>query len=336
MNNTVETIRFILSDVRPQLMKKQNVVATGIGFKSVQGKSTQDLSIICSVDVKVAKEKLSSQQIIPTSFQGIPTDINPTGLLRAFQSPTQRFRPAPGGVSIGHFQITAGTLGCLVRKNGEVYILSNNHVLANSNGASPGDAIIQPGSYDGGQNPQDKIATLSEFIPIVFEGEGGDTSKCRIAGSVASFFNLFARLFGSKTRLQQTRILQTENKVDCAIGKPVDENDVLNEILGIGQITGVQDAELGMAIKKSGRTTGFTTGSIQQIDVTSQVSYGTNKIAVFTDQLMAGAMSQGGDSGSAILNNDNKLVGLLFAGSDTTTIINRIGNVFSALGVELP
>ena len=90
-----------------------------------------------------------------------------------------------------------------------------------------------------------------------------------------------------------------------------------------------------MAIKKSGRTTGLTNGTIEQIDVTAQVSYGTNRTAIFTNQLLAGAMSQGGDSGSAVLNDNNNLVGLLFAGSDTTTIMNRIENVFSALGVTL-
>ncbi len=58
-------------------------------------------------------------------------------------------------------------------------------------------------------------------------------------------------------------------------------------------------------------------------------------MALFTDQLMAGAMSQGGDSGSAVLDNNNNLVGLLFAGSDTSTIINRIENVFSSLGLGL-
>ena len=58
-------------------------------------------------------------------------------------------------------------------------------------------------------------------------------------------------------------------------------------------------------------------------------------MAVFTDQLLAGAMSQGGDSGSAVLDDNNRLTGLLFAGSDTTTIINRIENVFSALGISL-
>jgi hypothetical protein len=91
-----------------------------------------------------------------------------------------------------------------------------------------------------------------------------------------------------------------------------------------------------MSLKKSGRTTGLTTGSIQQIDVTATVSYGSNKSATFVDQLMAGAMSQGGDSGSAVLNDQNQIVGLLFAGSTNTTIINRIQNVFQALQVTLP
>jgi hypothetical protein len=89
-----------------------------------------------------------------------------------------------------------------------------------------------------------------------------------------------------------------------------------------------------MAIKKSGRTTALTTGEVQQVNVTSTVQYGENKTAIFTDQLLAGAMSQGGDSGSAVLDSNNRLIGLLFAGSENTTIINRIENVFSALGVS--
>ena len=90
-----------------------------------------------------------------------------------------------------------------------------------------------------------------------------------------------------------------------------------------------------MSIKKYGRTTEFTTGSIQQIDVTVDVSYGAGLVARFTDQLLAGPMSQGGDSGSAILNDSNQLVGLLYAGSSNSTILNRIENVFAALNLTL-
>jgi hypothetical protein len=71
--------------------------------------------------------------------------------------------------------------------------------------------------------------------------------------------------------------------------------------------------------------------------VTAQVSYGSNQVATFVDQLLAGgSMSQGGDSGSAVLSTNNRLIGLLFAGSTSTTIINRIQNVFQALQVTLP
>jgi hypothetical protein len=337
MNSSLEEIRAQLEKSRHDLLKLQNVVATGIGYKTVAGKVTSELSIICSVEVKKAKNKINSSDLVPPFINNIPTDVNPVGILRALQAPTGRFRPAPGGVSTGHFQITAGTLGCLVKKNNTVYILSNNHVLANSNEASAGDAILQPGPYDGGQNPADQIAVLSEFIPIHFIGdENGGLPSCGIAKSVTNILNAMASLAGSTTRLRQYRIQQqTENTVDCAIARVLNPEEVSNEILNIGKIAGLQEGELGMAVKKSGRTTGLTNGTIDQIDVSAQVSYGTNKTALFTNQLLAGAMSQGGDSGSVVLSENNNIVGLLFAGSDTTTIINRMKIVFDSLGVTL-
>ncbi len=109
---------------------------------------------------------------------------------------------------------------------------------------------------------------------------------------------------------------------------------MVDEILKIGPVKGVGIAELGDAVKKSGRTTEFTTGQILQVDVTVDVDYGSGRTARFVDQLLSGPMSQGGDSGSAVLNDDDRLVGLLFAGSDNTTIMNRISHVFTALGVN--
>ncbi len=333
MAQSLDDIRKTLPQVRKELMRKPNVVATGVGYKLSEGKQTKDLSIICSVETKKAKSALTTQELIPASIQNIPTDVYPSGIIHAQQDPTGRFRPAPGGVSIGHYLITAGTLGCLVKKNGTVYILSNNHVLANSNDASIGDAILQPGPYDGGTVANDHIANLSQFITIQFQG---DSSTCPIGQTAGGVLNIFAALSGSRTRLEARRIQAAENLVDCAIAEPLNPADVKNEILNIGTVTETAEGTLGMGIKKSGRTTGLTTGTILQIDVTATVSYGSNKSATFVDQLMAGAMSQGGDSGSAVVSDDGKLVGLLFAGSNTTTIINRIQNVFQALQVTLP
>lgn len=334
MKIDIRSMRNILKENRPQLRSRANVVATGIGYKIVKGKKTSDLCIICSVKKKLPLSMLSAKDIIPLEISGAPVDVLETGVIRAFLGRTDRWRPAPGGVSIGHQNITAGTLGCLAKKNGQTFILSNNHVLANSNDASPGDAILQPGPYDGGKFPDDYMAKLHEFVPIVFltpEPPDG----CGIARGVASILNGIAKILGSKTRMRTIVMQEEENLVDAAIALPISAEDVSPEILEIGTIQGLADGELGMAIKKSGRTTAVTTGEILQVDVTVDVEYGSGQIARYADQLMAGAMSQGGDSGSAVLDNNNNLVGLLFAGSDTTTVINRIQNVFSALGLSL-
>lgn len=326
------SVRDSLKQSRKQLLKRANVVATGVGYKVAGGEKTDTLSVICSVSEKLPFNQLRERDRVPERIDGIPTDVVATGPIRALQTRTDRYRPAPGGVSIGHFNITAGTLGCLVKKNGETMILSNNHVLANSNDANLGDAILQPGPHDGGRNPEDRIATLAGFIPINLIETPSD---CQIANGVSGLLNGLARLIGSDTSLRAVRVRATENLVDAAIARPVNSADVSDEILEIGTLNGTANGELGMAIKKSGRTTGLTQGVIEQVDVTVNVQYGAGRIAMFTDQLMAGAMSQGGDSGSAVLDDQNRLVGLLFAGSDNSTIINRIENVFSALDINL-
>ena len=332
MANKLTTIREALKRNRYPLLKCSNVIATGVGYKTTSGQKTTTLSIVCSVTEKVAASQLSSRDKVPTKLEDIPTDVVQTGPIRAQQSTTDRLRPAPGGVSIGHRDITAGTLGCLVRKDGQKFILSNNHVLANSNQAEKGDPILQPGPYDGGTYPADHIADLADFVPINIIGLPSD---CPIATGTASLLNILAKLLGSQVRLLATNQQAPENLVDAAIARPLNPEDVTEEILQVGTIQGTATGELGMAIKKSGRTTGLTTGVIEQVDVSVNVQYGQGQIAMFTDQLMAGAMSQGGDSGSAVLDDNNRLVGLLFAGSDTTTVINRIENVLSALGVSV-
>ncbi|TET98341.1 MAG: hypothetical protein E3J23_07190 [Candidatus Stahlbacteria bacterium] len=335
MNDDLDKIRKVLEDNREQLLTRTNVVAVGIGYKTIKGEETSTLAIICSVVEKLPISQLSTKDMIPSTINDIPTDVIETGVIRAMKSRTDKWRPAPGGVSVGHIDITAGTLGCLVKKNGQTMILSNNHVLANSNDAEVGDPILQPGPHDGGKFPNDHIANLYEFVPIDFTGGDGNGGACPIARGIASLLNGMAKIIGSKARLQVINILIGENLVDAAIANPLNENDVSAEILEIGMITGLIQGKLGMNVKKSGRTTAVTTGRITQVNVTVSVQYGAGRIARFVDQIMTGSMAQGGDSGSALLDNNNNLTGLLFAGSRTNTIFNRIENVFSALRVHL-
>ncbi len=343
MAHDLFTIKEIHKSVCDHLQRRANVVATGVGYKMTGGQKTPSLSIICSVVKKWPVSELSPADKIPERLEGIPTDVIATGRIRALPSRTDRHRPAPGGVSIGHREITAGTLGCLVKRRGEIMILSNNHVMANSNDAETGDAILQPGPADGGRFPQDHIANLEAFIPIAFPGQqppggpppGRPPSGCSTARGAASILNAVAAMVGSDARLAAVTLKTTENRVDAAIARPVNLDVVINSILEIGPPSGTVQGSLGLAIRKSGRTTGFTTGEITQVDVTVNVQYGPGQTARFTDQLLAGPMSQGGDSGSAVLDEQNRLVGLLFAGSENSTVINRIEHVFSALELTL-
>lgn len=313
------------------LFGKPNVITCGVGFKESEGVITGEPCVVVGVTKKLPQAQLTKQDLVPKVLaQNVKSDVVEVGEVRAFQGPQDRWRPAPGGVSIGHYAVTAGTLGCLVSKNAQTYILSNNHVLANSNNAKIGDAILQPGGYDGG-TLADQIATLAEFVPLDF---GDAPPECNIASGAEKLLNAVARAMGSKHRILAFQESPGMNLVDCALALPASPDIVKKDILNIGPPQGVREATLGTAVQKSGRTTGHTTGRIIQIDVTVQVAYGSHT-ATFSDQLMAGAMSAGGDSGSAVLDEEGYVVGLLFAGSETTTLINPIQAVLEALQVQI-
>ena len=329
-------IKQIKDTHKEAILSKANVVGVGTGYKISKGVQTSEMCLVTLVRQKMPLDGLSPQSVVPKQLDGVLTDVVEVGDLRALQARTDRWRPAPGGVSIGHYQITAGTLGAVVRDrtSGERLILSNNHVLANSNSANAGDPILQPGTADGGTTSADTIAHLERFVTIQFSLEPGN---CSIASSFAEVGNAIASLLGSTHRVQTIRANpQATNLVDCAVARPVNSVDVLDEILEIGTVSGTVEATLGMAVRKSGRTTGLTTGVITVLDATVNVSYGTGRVAQFDNQIVAGPMSQGGDSGSLVVAGDAlKAVGLLFAGSDQSTIFNPIQAVLDGLSVTI-
>jgi hypothetical protein len=319
------------------LLAKPNVVGVGVGLKETNGRLLDEIAVKVLVTQKLPRAGLSARAIVPEQVNGVETDVMQVGVIRALQERTDRWRPAPGGVSIGHYQITAGTLGCVVRdrSTGDRLILSNNHVLANSNDAQLGDPILQPGPYDGGSPTNDIIGHLARFCPIEFEVQPG---TCNLAGLYAGLGNLLAKLSGSTHRLQVFQANpQAENQVDAAVAKPTDDDQISDEILDIGELNGIVQGTLGMGVRKSGRTTGFTTGTILVINATVSVTYGAGRTARFVNQFVSGPMSQGGDSGSLVVAGDQPLaVGLLFAGSDQSTIFSPIQAVLDCLDVDIP
>lgn len=317
------------------IFDKPNVVGVGTGYKVTQGKQTSELCVIALVRQKVPKAGLQPDALVPDRLEDIGTDVIEIGVPRALQARTDRWRPAPGGVSLGHFQITAGTFGSIVRDRGDGsrLILSNSHVLAESGDADLGDPILQPGTADGGREAADTIGTLERFCPIQFTS---GPATCGLAKAFADLGNQIAKLLGSKHRVRAYRFdPQATNLVDAAVARPIEDGMVLDEILDIGVIGGTAGAQLGMPVRKSGRTTSFTNGNITVMETTIDVQYG-ERTARFENQIVTNAMSQPGDSGSLLVAADSLLaVGLLFAGSDQATIHNPIQAVLDCLEVVL-
>lgn len=122
--------------------------------------------------------------------------------------------------------------------------------------------------------------------------------------------------------------------MDAAIAMPLKNDLIIAEILGIGKVEGVVSPAIGMRVKKSGRTTGLTFGEIRLLNAMVDVNYGEGRILRFDNQIVTTNLSSPGDSGSLVLNLENYAVGLLFAGSDSATIINPIATVLKELKVK--
>lgn len=280
----------------PALLRNPAVVGTGVGLNDA-GRPTVRLFLAHG-----------QARGLPDRLDDVPVSRVVTGPFVLRQDRTARARPAPIGFSVGHPDITAGTLGARVTDGTNVFILSNNHILANSNNASLGDDALQPGPFDGGSSPGDVIGILHDFEEISFS---------------------------------------SNNRIDAAIAlvDPADVSGSTPDGAGYGAPAAqVQTATIGMGVQKYGRTTGHTFGTVEETNVTVSICFVTRgpfqcaQSATFVDQISIsdGSFSDGGDSGSLIVTaSDNRPVGLLFAGSSTRTIANPIGPVLERFGVTI-
>ena len=213
-------------------------------------------------------------------------------------------------------------------------LILEHRFVGNLSSRKAGDPILQPGPVDGGHQDSDTIARLERFCPIEFTSQ---PPSCGVAIGVAAAANFVAQLLGSSHRLRAVQEnLAAVNQVDAAVAKPLSDGDLSNEVLDIGEVSGVAEPALGLAVRKSGRTTEFTTGEILVLDATVSINYGDDRVAQFEGQIVTSAMSQGGDSGSLLVAEDPaKAVGLLFAGSNQATIHNPIAQVLDCLEIEI-
>ncbi len=342
------------------LLRRRGVVGVAIGFRNYKEELTDQLAVAVLVEQKKPVEALSAEDLVPPDLQGARTDVIEVGRLEALVNPRDRFRPnIPAGVSVGHFKVTAGSLGAVVydKDSGEPLILSNNHVLANSNEGEIGDVILQPGPTDHGARPDDVVAKLHRYEMLRFYSElGGGPSPptttpplfppggCDIVELVASVGNILGKISGSSKRLtsvpapkaQSDSTLIYPNRLDAALARPNNPMLFQGGIVGIGRPNGTRLPQLGMEIRKHGRTTGYTEGTVTLLNATVDVSYSEDLQARFVSQVIATPMSQGGDSGALIMERDSlKAVGLLFAGSRRATIFTPMDTVLEVMEITL-
>jgi hypothetical protein len=300
-------------------LEQKLVSLVGGGFVGIAHSETEG-------EVIVFVEDEQAKRIMPRSFEGYPVRVQITGKIEAFsievaepitdvgEDRQDEVRPMVGGTSLSAYVTKGsgvyrygGTLGMVTYDD---KILSNAHVIAMKPGTSEflnrGTPIIQPGSVDGGRLSS-RVGQLEDYISIDF----GPNSKNYADAAIGS--------------------------IDAGVGASPGEQ--FHEG-GNYWIEGWTEVSKGDSVRKSGRTTGVTTGEVVHTNASVWVRYG-DQSAYFVDQILVAqenwSFAARGDSGSAV-EKDGEFVGLVFAGSDALSAINKAEHIIAGLdvAVELP
>ena len=302
-----------LAEARKTL-EQELLPLTGAGFVGITHSEAEG-------EITVFLENEQAQQRMPRSFDGYAVRTEVTGKIQAFSTQVAEpltdvgearrgeVSPLVGGISLSAYDaswshVYAGTLG-MVTYNDK--ILSNAHVIAMNPGTynflDTGTPIIQPGSYDGGRSGN-RVGALQAYIPINFNPNAKNYADAAI-GSI-------------------------DVGVNASPGEQFSET-------GDYWIEGWTSVSQGDTVRKSGRTTGVTSGEVLYTNVAVVVSYGS-KSAYFADQIVVTqdnwAFAAPGDSGSAV-DKDGKFVGLLFAGSAGYAVICKAKYIIDGLSIDV-
>ncbi|KEI14406.1 hypothetical protein [Clostridium haemolyticum] len=295
-----EKIFYIAKCEYNYFLNKSNVVGVGLGYKIKNGFNTFKKCLSVFVTNKLPLCNISSNDLVPSYYCGIPTDIVNTGSFH-LQKLNNRIRPVPGGYDIGPaFIWDSGTLGCIVTDGKYYYILTCNHTITSKEILRLNHPILQPSSIYGGRSQGDTIAVLSKFIPI-------------------KYF---------------TSAHECINYVDCAIAKITTRSQISTKITFLGRIKGMAKPSLGMSVQKVGGNTELTKGTITSIGATIEFQEEQGK-CIFLNQIMTNKMSDFGDSGAILLDENINAIGMLMSGNSTNSTFNPIEPVLNSLDVKL-
>ncbi|ACT33720.1 MULTISPECIES: hypothetical protein [Clostridium] len=281
-------------------LNKANVVGVGLGYKIKNGFNTFQKCLSVFVINKLPSCNMSSNDMIPSYYSGIPTDVVNTGAFH-FQKLNKKIRPVSGGYDIGPALIRqGGTLGCVVTDDKFLYILTCNHIITFEESLPLNYSITQPSYAYGGDPPKDTIATLSKYVPISYS----------------------------------TSTNEGINYVDCAIAKILNPSEVSSKITFLGNIKGLAKPSLGLYVQKVGVTSELTSGTITSIGTAIKIN-GLQGESIFLDQITTSKMGDPGDSGSILLNRNKQAIGMFMSGNSTRSTFNPIETVLSNINVKL-
>ncbi len=324
-----------LETLAKSLFNDPRVRSLGIGgnFSAPEFVAVRNSAIIMPYAAAGAVEEVAWFAGLPIKYEDTPGEIDSylrIPVIRPMASNVieqQKKRPLCIGLEVQNFDadnrsgfidqgmMTVGTLGCFVQNGNKFALLSNNHVLAGENSGHLGsDRILQPG--DGQLKEDFQVATLSKSIDLVPSPQS-------------------ATIANGQVHL---------NLVDAAIADLIDGIDFNQHYHdnrpGLPKIKSSGDPVLGDRVLKVGRTTGLTRGEVKQITtIVGPVAYKPGlcwfRRSFVIEGVNGSKFSDHGDSGSAIVTEEGKLLGLLYAGNGRQTYACPISEVFTALDVRL-
>jgi Divergent InlB B-repeat domain len=297
-------------------LEQQLLPLAGAGFVGI-AHSEREGEITVFVENERAKGR------VPRSFEGYEVRTKVTGRIQTLSTQVMKplanvsderrseVRPLVGGISLSacvtkgaEIYLYAGTLSMVTYDD---RILSNAHVIAmnpeTGDFLNLGAPIIQPGTGDEGKS-EDQVGTLQAYIPIDFAPNAQNYADAAV-GTI-------------------------DIGVDASPGEQFCEG-------GNYWIQGWSEVSQGDTVRKSGRTTGVTTGEVIHTNVSVVVRYGS-KSAYFVDQIVVSqdnwSFAAPGDSGSAV-EKDGEFVGLLFAGTEDCIVICKAEHIIDGLDVAV-
>lgn len=326
---TVQQIVPVKEANESALLAKRNVNGIGIGKKRVGGQQTEELAIVVFVD---EKGDVPQKERVPATIDGIKTDVV-----------ERRIVPMQNWVKLEDITPLADTTNYPVLKGGISIGPCRSVFIDEEDAACRG--VPGPGNYlfvgTLGVPVRDKSTgddmLLSNFhVMCVDNGwSPGDTmaQPSRVDGGTCPT-DVVAEL----TRAS------LNSKVDAAVARRTARSSTC-EIVDIGNVAGKTSATIGMAVRKRGRTTELTHGTVDVVNLTVNVPYCdglgtvtlTNQIGIDVDAAQSTVFGQGGDSGSVVVDASRRIVGLYFAGSTDGTygVANHIDDVLTEMDIEL-